>query len=426
MLEHLTPWSPTTKVRNGFFQMDDLEIHFRRTLRVPKNRDSNDTPKEFGHFVLYKVDDYAGKLPLSMAQEGGLFIPMYQRDAMWITFKSEKRYAIKIFWGGINAISGEPVIPNDATDRRRRNRIRQGESIQDYIIVGVNGQDWLDALAVEPGKVRQIVPMPVVSGPWVESQMTSQEPTEEIQFEVTRLDPEEPEEIDHNSMTIRMIAQKGYPILVKALPSTTIAELKLIYERRRGIPVNEQRLGDLTLLKDRHTLAYYNITDQSVIYVDNPAGGLINQGIVKIPRHAYQKTVPVTFNLQILNKPTFKRVTGKRPYPCPIKIYDYSSAMYPFLSTYEEPKVRSYDFQGSRSVDQTDEVSDESIPANIEIGAVGLLNPRGSSQELELEWEMEERLGDVQIIFRDDLEDPVDPEIPADCFSHSRPLRICF
>jgi hypothetical protein len=77
MLEHLTPWSPTTKVTNKV-EIDDLVIEFKRTIRVPDNNDTNELPPDEGSFPLYKVDDYAEELPLNMAQKGGLFIPMYR------------------------------------------------------------------------------------------------------------------------------------------------------------------------------------------------------------------------------------------------------------------------------------------------------------------------------------------------------------
>ncbi|KAM0364482.1 hypothetical protein ACHAPZ_010901 [Fusarium culmorum] len=150
MSEHLTPWSPVTKVTKKV-KIDDLEISFKRTVRVPDNDDTNNLPPDAGSFPLYKVDDYAETLPLSMTQKGGLFIPMYrmfalswfkmladpfylEREAMWINFESKCLYAIKVFVGGINAVSGEPSVEDAATSLRRRNLILQDRSVQDYIV----------------------------------------------------------------------------------------------------------------------------------------------------------------------------------------------------------------------------------------------------------------------------------------------------
>jgi hypothetical protein len=133
------------------------------------------------------------------------------------------------------------------------------------------------------------------------------------------------------------------------------------------------------------------------------AGGLIDQGIVQISRHDYLKTVPITFNVQILNSTSFKHVTGKDPPESTISAKTYADAGYPFFSMYEEPTTTiSGDFEGLKSVAQVDEVNEESMPADmpvVKIGAVGLLNPRGSKQELELEWEVKKKLGEMRTLF---------------------------
>jgi hypothetical protein len=205
MIEHLNPWSPHTKVTSSV-DIDDLRITFKRTIRVPDNDETSALPPDMGDFPLYKVDSYTDKLPLSMARKGGLFIPMYhkstlagaivkqntdfswlEREAMWIGFESSRHYAIKIYVGGINVVSGEPSEPTLATSLRRRGLIQQGKSVQDYVVAPY--QQWLDGIAVEPGKVRQFVAMPVGTGHSIEAQMTGEETTAGIQFEITRLDP---------------------------------------------------------------------------------------------------------------------------------------------------------------------------------------------------------------------------------------------
>jgi hypothetical protein len=53
---------------------------------------------------------------------------MYQREAMWMSFKSDKPSAVKISVGGVNALTGLP-----------QNETAQGK--QDYLAVGpLNGQ----------------------------------------------------------------------------------------------------------------------------------------------------------------------------------------------------------------------------------------------------------------------------------------------
>ncbi|KAI1069204.1 hypothetical protein LB507_008681 [Fusarium sp. FIESC RH6] len=176
---------------------------------------------------------------------------------MWIGFESRRRYAIKIFVGGINAISGEPAVPNAATSLRRRNLIKQGKSVQDYVVVGSEGQKWLDGIAVEPGKVRQFVAMPVGTGHSVEAQMTGQETTAGIQFEISRLDmkPNEsgpsginlseleiPEVNDSNRTSVTVKTLTGKHIPITASHDTTILGMKFLIQLREGIPTDQQRL----------------------------------------------------------------------------------------------------------------------------------------------------------------------------------------
>jgi hypothetical protein len=81
MMEDLTPWTPKVSVSEGV-TIDDLTITFRRTIRVPDNKNTSGLPPDEGIFPLFKIQDYARKLPLSMAQKGGMFIPMY-REHTW-------------------------------------------------------------------------------------------------------------------------------------------------------------------------------------------------------------------------------------------------------------------------------------------------------------------------------------------------------
>lgn len=101
---------------------------------------------------------------------------------------------IKIYVGGVNAISGEPALEDAATKLRRITRLSGSlhaysptpeplSPLQDYIVVP--DQSWIDGIADSNGTVRQFVAMPFDSGYSVESQITGQDSTGDIQFEVT-------------------------------------------------------------------------------------------------------------------------------------------------------------------------------------------------------------------------------------------------
>src|ERR1043166_7612273 len=76
----LLNWNPTTTLTADSIHLDDLQISFHRTIRVPDNHETHALPPSLGCFPLSKVADYTGKLPAKMAQKGGLFFPMYRKS----------------------------------------------------------------------------------------------------------------------------------------------------------------------------------------------------------------------------------------------------------------------------------------------------------------------------------------------------------
>src|SRR2546421_4084731 len=102
-----------------------------------------------------------------------LLIRCKEREAMWIRFESEMQFAIKIYVGGVNAVSGEPVPENMASRLRRQKRVSEGKSIQDYVVLPQ--QRWLDGVATTEGQVRQFVAVRTGSGHTVEAQITGAE-----------------------------------------------------------------------------------------------------------------------------------------------------------------------------------------------------------------------------------------------------------
>ncbi len=66
----------------------------------------------------------------------------------WDLPAQEAKYAIRVFTGGVNGLSGEPVKANMATVLKRLNGI---ERTQDYLCVrGGNdpAQQWLDGVSI--------------------------------------------------------------------------------------------------------------------------------------------------------------------------------------------------------------------------------------------------------------------------------------
>ena len=130
-----------------------MEISFQRTLRIPDNGEDHFLPPGLGDFPLRHVDDFAERVPAKWLERGGIMLPMYQSEALWLSFTALAGYpfAVKIAAGKINAVSGDPW-----QDRMRR------RPDQDYLVLP--DQPWLDGFSVEKGIVRQFVAMPLGSG----------------------------------------------------------------------------------------------------------------------------------------------------------------------------------------------------------------------------------------------------------------------
>lgn len=138
-----------------------LKIAFHRTLRVPDTGHKNRLPPSLGHFPLKNIDDLkADRLPGHWPKRGGIVLPMFQSEAMWLSFQAPTGYkfAIKIACGKINAITGKPWSNELDFDE------------QDFVVAP--DQPWIDGFAVTKGVVRQFVAMPLGSGHSVEEQVT--------------------------------------------------------------------------------------------------------------------------------------------------------------------------------------------------------------------------------------------------------------
>lgn len=160
---------------------------------------------------------------------------------MWIDFTCTKPYMIKIYIGAVNAISGEPAVETAATKLRRLAKLASANgsapgakvSLQDYVVVP--DQPWLDGISDSNGTVRQFVTMPFGSRHSVEAQVTDQEATGGLQFEITPYDVSSSFPISVKSLT-------GKVYTIQAGHWYTVDRLKLDIQCVDGTPPDQQRL----------------------------------------------------------------------------------------------------------------------------------------------------------------------------------------
>jgi len=155
------------ELKRGTLEFSFPEIHpeakcrikFQRTMRIPDNDQIHHLPPSFGNFPMHHIDDFSS-IPKAWQDRGGVFLPMYQSEAMWISFDSDYPCAIKIAAGKINAVTGDTWCDELRTKK------------QDYVVTP--DQPWLDGFNVGKNTVRQFVAMPLGKGFTAEEQITGE------------------------------------------------------------------------------------------------------------------------------------------------------------------------------------------------------------------------------------------------------------
>lgn len=144
----------------GIHMIANLKIDFQRTLRIPDDKRTHYLPPGLGRFPLSRVDDYPDNLADTWMEHGGVFLPMYQAEALWICFQGDYPMAVKIAAGKVNAVTGEEWNDDLTGDP------------QNYVVIP--DQRWLDGFCVKKGLIRQFVAMPLGEGYTVEEQLTGE------------------------------------------------------------------------------------------------------------------------------------------------------------------------------------------------------------------------------------------------------------
>src|SRR5678816_4161076 len=99
-------------------------------------------PPGLGSFPLRHIDDYGRRVPAGWLKRGGVLLPMWQSEALWLNFGTRYirergtsyPFAIKVATGKISAITGE--------------KWQAGLSRNPQAYMVVPEQPWLDGYCV--------------------------------------------------------------------------------------------------------------------------------------------------------------------------------------------------------------------------------------------------------------------------------------
>lgn len=146
-----------------------VTVRFMRTLRLPETG-THPLPPGLGTFPLARVSDNAERAPREWSARGGVVLPVYQREAMWLNFTSTAPAALQVGVGKVCAVSGKPWSDG------------LSQAPQNYLVLP--RQPWLDGINAGAGTIRQFVAVPLGLGATVEGQVSGAEVWGGVQLQV--------------------------------------------------------------------------------------------------------------------------------------------------------------------------------------------------------------------------------------------------
>jgi len=257
-------------------------IDFQRTLRIPDDNNEYPLPPGLGNFPMHHVDDFSENLPESWASHGGVFLPMYQAEALWINFHGDYPCAVKVAAGKINAITG---------DKWKNGALKKS---QDYSVIPE--QPWLDGFNVSEGLIRQFVAMPLGRGFTAEEQLTGTAET------------------------------GGLQIVVYPMKRSVYIEK---FGRHRYVP------GD--------DICFDMILESKNMEMGMAPGGLMRQKIEKDPYglDVWDQENGLRLFVHLANSELYKDITGNTPPQKAVSTTDYTNAGLPWFEHYSDsPNVK--------------------------------------------------------------------------------------
>ena len=273
------------------------KISFHRTLRIPEDGKAYPLPAGFGTFPIHRVEDYPDTVPQQWLMEAGFFIPLYQKEALFLEFEGLSWHPniAKVCVGRVNAITGKQYSEELSTIN------------QDYVVIPA--QKWLDGIASNDGTVRQFVAMPLGDGYTIESQITDEEKFGG--FQVVVFDAVDGRFPDRDP---RLNAQ---------------------FEPDSGVPVRLQLQRDIA----RPPL-FAGPTGQhpEAVVMGIAAGGRIKQQIQKdtFGADSWDTDRRRGVTIHLVNSLGYKAITGLEPPNSPITWDAYKQQGIPWFSHYDE------------------------------------------------------------------------------------------
>jgi len=300
----------TIKIQNGSIVFDNgFTITLHRTIRLPEDGKSHSLPPSRGHFAMKRIEDYKDKVPAAWKDHGGVFIPMFEREAMWLGF-SGPTSAVKVATGKVNAVSGgkwsQELQPPTGVDGK--------DPEQDYM-VAPDPQPWLDGFNIGGGQIRQFVAMQMGKSYTVEAQVTGKEDVGGIQVLVI---PPKPGAIKVPQYTYRGDPEIYAASIAAFEPYNTSAE-------PFGAPI-----------ATRSSSRSFNKSTEMGL----AQGGRMEQKVYEDPHgiEVWDQAKAERVFIHIVNAELWKQITGEKCPESPIAASEYKGAYFTYENGHDAVK----------------------------------------------------------------------------------------
>lgn len=298
---------------NSLLLGDGVQVRFIRTLRLPESG-TYPLPPGLGEFPLRRVEDYPDTVPRQWLERGGVLLPMYLREAMWLSFAGTREpAALQIGVGKVCAVSGE----------RWSGRLERQP--QNYVVLP--RQPWLDGINSGRGTVRQFVAVPLGLGATVEGQVTGEETTGGVQLQAFALsgpalqawrEEQRQREVREARARSAAGAWTGAPTVAGGPPggygaAVPAAMPAAVPPAPGGPPPAPAAMG----------LGAGGSMSQEVYRDDRPLSDWAKEPSGRIFVH-------------LVTPPEWRRITGEEPPPSPVDRAAYTRAGFPWFDYYDE------------------------------------------------------------------------------------------
>ncbi|MEV7979607.1 hypothetical protein [Streptomyces sp. NPDC086519] len=275
-----------------------VAVRFVRTLRLPE-KGTHPLPPGLGEFPVQRVSDYPDTVPAEWRARGGVMLPVYLREAMWLSFAgTAEPAALQVGVGKVCAVSGEPW------------RDRLSRTPQNYLVLP--RQPWLDGINSGKGTVRQFVAVPLGLGATVEGQVTGEEVWGGVQLQAFSL-------------------QDG-PL------AEWRRQERLRRERTRGLGPAGGRGAALPMMSALPAPAPGAAPAARPAGMGLGVGGSMRQEVYEDdrPLRDWTRTPAGRVFVHLLTPPQWHRVTGEAPPPSPVDRAAYTRAGLPWYDYFDQ------------------------------------------------------------------------------------------